>query len=982
MSTPTSFDFAKFDYQIDPKTYTITQVDKGRKKGDKSQELIELLAKCQSEMQKSLKAGLVAPLTNVNTLNAFTTELETFLKNKQLATKTPYKLRQRPEEKKLDAQITQLKELSAGFATISLKGIVKKVTQPNNEVLDILALGKALLSTPKPLQESQTFQEGKKAYIKAILNQKDLAPLLASDPEASWLDSFLQENPSQEEVQALLKLLAPLGENEKIKTLLETNAWLDRRFNQLPITSAQKLFVSYLIDFKLPARENEPYVKEVLQQGLTEMVEGKSSFKWLETFLSQKPNDKEVSALENALKLAQSQKVLSKEAELPLLAISSRYDALSQEKKSAKFAPLVRLEMAYTSQFLAPRAKSPVLQELYTESIERCFTPHGSLQWIKRFLQEKPSNEEVQAALALLKFISSQSLADQQIKAASEMLIKSFDELSQNQKEKKLSATELLGLAYGIEVKLLRKEDPQAKLLLEEGLARLFAIEGSLKGFERILAQEPSKTQVQELVSILHSLATQGKIGKKLQDELKGLVQTYTTLSEKGKNSPQECLKIAFALHVDVTTLKEEKLLEQALVLLLPDILEPLLAQELHPTSVEKLLTLLGKLPEHKAILAKIIARYEQLNALPKEMLGLSPKEMLGLANFIETKLGKVLQVTGPYIKKGLDQTSGLARSLLVDNVSGDVFVLSKRKVEILDASGTFKRFTSAIRLPTQTQAKLVAQAVGKHEQAITKPKDYQEALRLGKAELVTHKKLEKGPGIWPLLFWCEYTKTLGSAHEIPKLTAIYEFAEGDLIKIKDTIAGKELLTCANWLVMGLAYMHALGYVHCDLKLENALFKFDADGNLIVGWSDFGLTINIGENERSEIAFVNGYYGTHTYTAPEVFGRDNYDGDFQKADVWALGCTLYQLCYKEAPPWTNLLNEYHSENKFVTEEFRADFNNMIEEFVAEELKKLPEEGARSKEEKLKALLFQMLRADPALRINMQSARNEMQTIMS
>lgn len=970
MTTPASFDFAKFDYQIDPKTYEISQVTKGKKKPEKSDELINLLAKCQKELQKSVSSGQVLQLANVNALRSFTTELETFLKTKQQLSKTPYKLRQRPEDKKLESQIAQLKDLNAEFATISLKGMVKKVTRASNEVTDILALGKALLSMPKQ-QQTAPFQEGQKAYVDAILGQKDLSQIIAQDPAGSWLECFLQENPSKEAVLTLLERLAPYGDNEKIKTFLETEAWLSQRFEKLPLSPAQRLFVSFLIDFRLPSRENEPFLKETLQQGLTEMVEGKSNFKWLETFVSQTPNDKEVKELVNTLKSAVSLKLISSEAEKPLQSLLLRFDALAADKKTGKIASVVRLEMAHCSQLLAPQAKSRALQELYTESIERMFTPQGSLQWVKRFIQEKPTDAEVKTALALLKFIATDSLADSQTKTGAKLLIKSFDDLTQNQKQ--LSGKDALGLAYGIEVKLAQKPDQQTKLLLQEGLARLFAIEGSLHGFSRLLAQEPSKTQVQELISILSSLCTDEKLNKKMQGELKGVVSTYGALLDKSKMTSQEALKVAFALHVDLASVQNEKLRNDAITLLLPDILEPLLGQDLSEKQVLELLPFLD---------VKIVNRYQQLQAMPKELLGMSYKEMLQLAHFIEVKLAKTLQATGPYIKKGQGQTTGLARSLLVDNTSGDVYILSKRKVEVLDASGTSKRITSAIRLPTKTQAQLVAQAVNKHDEAITKPQAYQQSLALGKEELITHKKLENGPGIWPLLFWFEYSKKIDEKNEIPKLTAIYAFAEGNLDSLKETITGPELLSAAKALIEGLAHMHALGFVHADLKLENALFKRDAQGNLIVGWSDFGLTIHIASGQKSEIAFVSGYYGTFPYTAPEVLTQDNFDGDLQKADVWALGCTLYQLCYKEALPWGGLIAKYHNENSHLSAEESAEFAGMIEAYVAEELQKLPAEQERSPDDRLKALTFQMLRADPAVRIDMTSAKKEIQAIVT
>ena len=95
----------------------------------------------------------------------------------------------------------------------------------------------------------------------------------------------------------------------------------------------------------------------------------------------------------------------------------------------------------------------------------------------------------------------------------------------------------------------------------------------------------------------------------------------------------------------------------------------------------------------------------------------------------------------------------------------------------------------------------------------------------------------------------------------------------------------------------GLAYGNSRGCVHRDIKPSNLLI----DGGGLVKITDYGLALlrpsvrDAGASTTAEGLFL----GTPDYSAPEQF--DNASEVDGKADVYALGCTLYRLLSGRVP---------------------------------------------------------------------------------
>jgi len=99
-------------------------------------------------------------------------------------------------------------------------------------------------------------------------------------------------------------------------------------------------------------------------------------------------------------------------------------------------------------------------------------------------------------------------------------------------------------------------------------------------------------------------------------------------------------------------------------------------------------------------------------------------------------------------------------------------------------------------------------------------------------------------------------------------------------------------------VLAGVARAHREGLVHRDLKPGNVLLDQDDDG-LLPKVTDFGLVKALSEAPRASRTRAGIAMGTPAYMAPEQI-RDARTVD-QRADVFALGCILYELVCGRAP---------------------------------------------------------------------------------
>ncbi|KAG0486978.1 hypothetical protein HPP92_009073 [Vanilla planifolia] len=169
------------------------------------------------------------------------------------------------------------------------------------------------------------------------------------------------------------------------------------------------------------------------------------------------------------------------------------------------------------------------------------------------------------------------------------------------------------------------------------------------------------------------------------------------------------------------------------------------------------------------------------------------------------------------------------------------------------------------------------------------------------KQDKVAHVKRERivldqltHPGIIQLLFTFQDSHCLYMAFEACEGGELF-----DQISRKGRVPESDARFYMAEIIEAMEYMHGVGLIHRDIKPENLLLT--ADGHVKI--ADFG-SIKIIESTQIKLPplaiseTTASFEGTAAYVAPEVL---NASRTTTSNDLWALGCTLYQMLSGVSP---------------------------------------------------------------------------------
>jgi len=121
-----------------------------------------------------------------------------------------------------------------------------------------------------------------------------------------------------------------------------------------------------------------------------------------------------------------------------------------------------------------------------------------------------------------------------------------------------------------------------------------------------------------------------------------------------------------------------------------------------------------------------------------------------------------------------------------------------------------------------------------------------------------------------------------------------------DLLEVIDEespLTPRRIVDIISQTLLALEEAHDVGVIHRDLKPENIMVVEDHQGQERVKVCDFGIA-KLVEAEGSAITVTGFVCGTPEYMAPEQARGDELDA---RADLYGIGCVLYQLITGEPP---------------------------------------------------------------------------------
>lgn len=152
-----------------------------------------------------------------------------------------------------------------------------------------------------------------------------------------------------------------------------------------------------------------------------------------------------------------------------------------------------------------------------------------------------------------------------------------------------------------------------------------------------------------------------------------------------------------------------------------------------------------------------------------------------------------------------------------------------------------------------------------------------------------------------------------------------------DILRKGPRLSLLEVVNLSHQLAVALAYAHAKGIIHKDIKPANIL----VDSMQKVKLTDFGIAAAL---DRAKITFSKGVMGTPDYMSPEQAHGQEVDG---RSDLYSLGVVMYEMLTGQSPYGTSsgtaILRKLRENPKELDLEFprhvRSDVQRIVRDLV-------------------------------------------------